>query len=213
MPIGQGRGCSWVFILEMFQKLIVSMFMVVSSACAHAQVEDYLQYVPTAMNFALEPCGVKPVHSLKDRLFVTVAAWGITYGVAGGLKMTVHEWRPDDSDDKAFPSGHSAKAFCGANLVMHEYKDVSPWIGISAYAIAATTATLRVTHRKHYVHDVLAGAAIGILSSEAAYLMLPLWQKLTTKKDNNDNDKGNIAIAIFPSASTEHIALTGAIVF
>lgn len=189
------------------------MFMVVSSACAHAQVEDYLQYVPTAMNFALEPCGVKPAHSLKDRLFVTVAAWGITYGVAGGLKMTVHEWRPDDSDDKAFPSGHSAKAFCGANLVMHEYKDVSPWIGISAYAIAATTSTLRVTHKKHYVHDVLAGAAIGILSSEAAYLMLPVWQKLTTKKEKDDNDKGSTAIAIFPSASTEHIALTGAIVF
>lgn len=189
------------------------MFMVVSSACAHAQVEDYLQYVPTAMNFALEPCGAQPAHSLKDRLFVTVAAWGITYGVAGGLKMTVSEWRPDDSDDKAFPSGHSAKAFCGANLVMHEYKDVSPWIGISAYAVAATTATLRVTHRKHYVHDVLAGAAIGILSSEAAYLMLPVWQKLTTKKEKDDNDKGNTAIAIFPSASTEHIAFTGAIVF
>jgi membrane-associated phospholipid phosphatase len=96
---------------------------------------------------------------------------------------------------------------------MHEYKDVSPWIGISAYAVAATTATLRVTHRKHYVHDVLAGAAIGILSSEAAYLMLPLWQKLTTKKDKDDKDKGDTAIAIFPSASTEHIALTGAIVF
>ena len=206
MPIGQGRGCSWVFILEMFQKLIVSMFMVVSSACAHAQVEDYLQYVPTAMNFALEPCGAQPAHSLKDRLFVTVAAWGITYGVASGLKMTVHEWRPDDSDDKAFPSGHSAKAFCGANLVMHEYKD-------SAYAIAATTATLRVTHKKHYVHDVLAGAAIGYLSTEAAYLMLPLWQKLTTKKDKDDKDKGDTAIAIFPSASTEHIALIGAIVF
>ena len=197
----------------MIKELFVSMFMVASSACAHAQVEDYLQYVPTAMNFALEPCGAQPAHSLKDRLFVTVAAWGITYGVAGGLKMTVSEWRPDDSDDKAFPSGHSAKAFCGANLVMHEYKDVSPWIGISAYAVAATTATLRVTHRKHYVHDVLAGAAIGILSSEAAYLMLPVWQKLTTKKEKDDNDKGNTAIAIFPSASTEHIALTGAIVF
>lgn len=197
----------------MIKELFVSMFMVVSSACAHAQVEDYLQYVPTAMNFALEPCGAQPAHSLKDRLFVTVAAWGITYGVAGGLKMTVSEWRPDDSDDKAFPSGHSAKAFCGANLVMHEYKNVSPWIGISAYAVAATTATLRVTHRKHYVHDVLAGAAIGILSSEAAYLMLPVWQKLTTKKDKDDNDKGDTAIAIFPSASTEHIALTGAIVF
>ena len=189
------------------------MFMVVSSACAYAQVEDYLQYVPTAMNFALEPCGVKPAHNLKDRLFVTVAAWGMTYGIAGGLKMTVHEWRPDDSDDKAFPSGHSAKAFCGANLVMREYKDVSPWIGISAYAIAATTATLRVTHKKHYVHDVLAGAAIGYLSTEAAYLMLPLWQKLTTKKEKGDDGKGNTAIAIFPSASTEHFGVTGAIVF
>jgi membrane-associated phospholipid phosphatase len=96
---------------------------------------------------------------------------------------------------------------------MREYKDVSPWIGISAYAIAATTATLRVTHKKHYVHDVLAGAAIGYLSTEAAYLMLPLWQKLTTKKEKGDDGKGNTAIAIFPSASTEHLGVTGAIVF
>ena len=43
--------------------------------------------------------------------------------------------------------------------------------------------------------------------------MLPIWQKLTTKKDKNDNDKGNTAIAIFPSASTEHFAIAGAIVF
>ena len=152
-------------------------------------------------------CAKQGIDSLEyDEMLATSSA-------AGGLKMTVHEWRPDDSDDKAFPSGHSAKAFCGANLVMHEYKDVSPWIGISAYAIAATTATLRVTHKKHYVHDVLAGAAIGYLSTEAAYLMLPLWQKLTTKKEKDDNDKGNTAIAIFPSASAEHFALTGAIVF
>lgn len=197
----------------MIKKLFVSILMVISSACAHAQVEDYLQYAPSVMNFALKPMGVQSKHDFKDRLFVSVAAWGMMYGVTGGLKMTVHEWRPDDSDDESFPSGHSARAFCGANIVMHEYKDVSPWIGVSAYAIAATTATLRVVHKKHYVHDVLAGAAIGYLSSEAAYLMLPIWQKWTTKKDRGGNDKGNTTVAIFPSASTEHVAVTGAIVF
>ena len=197
----------------MIRKLLVSVLMIWSSACAYAQVEDYLQYAPAVMNFTLKPCGVQPAHTFKDRLFVSVAAWGMMYGVTGGLKMTVHEWRPDDSDDESFPSGHSARAFCGANIVMHEYKDVSPWIGVSAYAIAATTATLRVTHKKHYVHDVLAGAAIGYLSSEAAYLMLPLWQKWTTKKEKGGNDKGNTTLAIFPSASTEHVAVTGAIVF
>ena len=51
------------------------MFMVVSSACAHAQVEDYLQYVPTAMNFALEPCGAQPAHSLKDRCCMGNNLW------------------------------------------------------------------------------------------------------------------------------------------
>ena len=158
------------------------MFMVVSSACAHAQVEDYLQYVPTAMNFALEPCGVKPAHSLKDRLFVTVAAWGITYGVAGGLKMTVHEWRPDDSDQKSFPSGHTTFAFAGATTLRHEYGHLSPWITIGGYGLATLVAADRVRRDRHYMHDVCAGAAIGWLGTELTYYI----KKKYIKSDHVD---------------------------
>ena len=153
----------------MIKELFVSMFMVVSSACAHAQVEDYLQYVPTAMNFALEPCGAQPAHSLKDRLFVTVAAWGITYGIAGGLKMTVHEWRPDDSDNLSFPSGHSIFAFAGATVLHKEFGHLSPWISVAGYSVATLTAVDRVCKDRHHWYDACAGAAIGFLSTELTY--------------------------------------------
>lgn len=200
------------------KKFLLLYIFLLSTVTVTAQtyVEDYLQYVPTAMNFSLRPCGVQSKNNLKDRLFVSLATWSIMAGTSYVLKHTVHEWRPDDSDNLSFPSSHAAKAFCGANIVMHEYKDVSPWIGASAYAVATATATLRVVHDKHYVHDVLAGAAIGILSSEAAYLLLPLWQKLTDRKsaDTDENKKENTTtVVVFPSASTEQVGLVGAVVF
>jgi membrane-associated phospholipid phosphatase len=43
------------------------------------------------------------------------------------LKNTSKVARPDGSDTKSFPSGHTATAFMGAEFLYQEYKDVSVW--------------------------------------------------------------------------------------
>jgi membrane-associated phospholipid phosphatase len=85
----------------------------------------------------------------------------LTLGVTYTLKYGVNETRPNGSD-YSFPSGHTSISFCSAEYIRKRYG----WeYGIPAYAAAAFVGYSRVEARKHYTHDVIAGAAIGIISS------------------------------------------------
>lgn len=85
--------------------------------------------------------------------------------VAGGttfaLKELIHERRPDRSDDKSFPSGHTSVSFAAAASLEKRYG----WeAGLPALFVASFVGVARVRADKHYVHDVLAGAVIGSAS-------------------------------------------------
>jgi len=76
-----------------------------------------------------------------------------------GLKYAFNESRPNGATH-SFPSGHTSFAFTGAEFIRKQYG----WLwGIPAYAAASYVGWSRVESREHYTHDVLAGAAIGIL--------------------------------------------------
>ncbi|MCL1056851.1 phosphatase PAP2 family protein [Shewanella gelidimarina] len=81
--------------------------------------------------------------------------------VVEGLKYTVDKERPDGSGDDSFPSGHAADTFAAATFVQQRYG--WKW-AIPAYVGAAYVGYTRVASDKHQVEDVLAGAAIGVLS-------------------------------------------------
>lgn len=132
-------------------------------------IDNVLEYVPTAAVFGLKLLGVPAESSWKRRLTVSVVSFGINAAVTYSLKHTIHEMRPDGTDNHSFPSGHTAAAFCGATTLMHEYRKVSPWIGVAGYAVATTVAVDRVRRNRHHWGDVVAGAAIGVASAEAGY--------------------------------------------
>lgn len=80
-----------------------------------------------------------------------------------GVKVAVNRTRPDGGSD-SFPSGHSITAFCFAP-VMQKY---GGWeLGIPAYTLATLTAFSRVEGYHHYLSDVIAGAALGIIVGNA----------------------------------------------
>lgn len=139
----------------------------------HFRADEVLQFVPTAADWGLHLAGVKGRHGTEDRLWLTAMAWTMTIGLTQGLKWMLHEQRPDGADDASFPSGHTARAFCGAEMLYQEYKDVNPWIGYAGYGVAALTGYLRVYNNKHYLNDVVAGAAVGFLSARVAYWLYP----------------------------------------
>ena len=75
------------------------------------------------------------------------------------LKFTVQRTRPDGSDDYSFPSGHSASAFATAAVLQRHFG----WkLGVPAYVVAGYVATARVHDNRHYLSDVVFGAAMGI---------------------------------------------------
>jgi membrane-associated phospholipid phosphatase len=157
---------------DAMKAIVLLTAMLLTCGQARAQVvDDGLQYVPLAAAVVLGNCGVEARHPLRERIAVAATAYTALTAVAGGLKLTVSERRPDDSDDKSFPSGHAARAFAGAEMVRSEYG--WPW-GIAAYTVAASVSVLRVAGDHHYVHDVLAGAAVGVLSARVAYWLLPI---------------------------------------
>lgn len=83
---------------------------------------------------------------------------GATYAVTSGLKHVIEEERPDESNDKSFPSGHTSSSFAAA-ATLHKRHG---WeVGVPAHVVAAFVGVARVKADKHFVHDVLAGAAIG----------------------------------------------------
>jgi membrane-associated phospholipid phosphatase len=84
------------------------------------------------------------------------------------LKYAIREKRPDSSDRLSFPSGHSATAFAFASVVgiHHDWTLTLP-----AYLIAAGVGFSRVNDKKHHIHDVLAGATIGIAYGYGTYFV------------------------------------------
>ncbi len=67
-----------------------------------------------------------------------------------------------------------------------EYKDVSPWYGITGYVVAAGTGAFRIYNNRHWLTDVVAGAGIGILSTKAAYWLYPTVNNLFSSKKHKD---------------------------
>jgi len=78
------------------------------------------------------------------------------------LKYTVKRERPDGSNDRSFPSAHTMFAFQGATFIHQRY---GLEYAIAAYFAATFVGYSRIQADKHYLGDVLAGAAIGTLSS------------------------------------------------
>ena len=131
--------------------------------------DDYIQYIPSAAYLGIgfgRPCD----HRFGERALVACTAWATTALLTLPVKHFAAELRPDGSAFNSFPSGHTATAFVGAEMVRREY---GGWWGAGAYGFAVMTALLRVYHERHWVNDVLGGAAVGILSAQAAYWLLP----------------------------------------
>lgn len=138
----------------------------------YTTVDNYLQYLPIAgtMLLCLPESGRE---GWQDKLLLGVTGMAAMGIIVNTLKYSVCEMRPDGSRRNSFPSGHTATAFVGAELVRMEYGN--GW-GAAAYAVATATGVLRVYNERHWCHDVLAGAGIGFLSAKIAYWLLP-WEQ------------------------------------
>ena len=125
--------------------------------------DDWTQYAPAAAYAALGIIpGIEHESSLVKRGCTFIGGFGFLAATTLLTKEIAGEMRPDGSGFDSFPSGHSGKAFLGAELVRMEFGN--GW-GAAAYSVAGVTAFMRIWNDKHWLSDVVAGAALGILSA------------------------------------------------
>ena len=87
----------------------------------------------------------------------------ISQAVTAGIKLSFQRTRPDGTLF-SFPSGHTSVTFASATVLQRHYG----WgVGIPAYAAASYVAASRIQERRHFLSDVVFGAAVGIVSARA----------------------------------------------
>lgn len=125
--------------------------------------DDLTQYLPGLAYMGLGLLGAECEDDFLDRMVEGGIAIFCMNGVCRIMKMVIDSPRPNASDSKSFPSGHTAMAFTGAELVRMEYG--WGW-GSAAYALASFTAVMRLYNHEHWLSDVVMGAGVGILCAQ-----------------------------------------------
>jgi membrane-associated phospholipid phosphatase len=77
------------------------------------------------------------------------------------IKFGTHRERPDSSNARSFPSGHAAVTFATATVLERHLGWRKSLIG---YSIASYVAASRLHDNRHYLSDVVFGAAIGSIA-------------------------------------------------
>jgi hypothetical protein len=134
------------------------------------KADNYLQYVPGVAVFGLKALGVKSRSDFLNQSIILAKAELLTGAIVYSLKSITHVERPNGDGYQSMPSGHTAQAFLLATILDMEYRDASPWISVSGYAVASATGALRMLNNKHWISDVLVGAGIGIFTTKFVYL-------------------------------------------
>lgn len=142
------------------------------------EFDDYVQYAPVVGALALGCTGAKARHTLGERTLIVATSYATLAVLTNVPKFLVDEKRPEFAGHNSFPSGHTATAFMGAELVRIEY---GGWYGIGAYTIATSIGFLRMYNGRHWLHDVVAGAGVGILSARIGEWSGSLWHRLLRK--------------------------------
>lgn len=132
--------------------------------------DNYLQFVPGVAVFGLKAIGVESRSDILNQSIIMAKSELLTMGIVYSLKSITHVERPNGNGYESMPSGHTAQAFLLATILDMEYRDASPWISVSGYAVASATGALRILNNKHWISDVLVGAGIGIFTTKFVYL-------------------------------------------
>lgn len=132
-------------------------------------VDDYTQYLPAAAVFAMDAAGLQGRNRPQEQLLLYALGNVGAAAIVHPMKRIIGRERPNKSDFRSFPSGHTSTAFVAAEFLHQEFGHYSPWISVAGYATATATGYLRLYNNQHWLGDVLAGAAIGMASTKLIY--------------------------------------------
>jgi membrane-associated phospholipid phosphatase len=177
-----------------------------------SNIDDIIVISPIAAVYGLDVLGVKAKNNFVNRTVVLATASTFVISAVVLTKNNVNARRPVGKSKASFPSGHTAMAFMSAEFLHQEYKHHSPWYSVAGYSIAGFTGFMRLYNDKHWLSEVAAGAAIGILGTKMAYWLQPTIQNAIFKQSNNERDK-HYKILIAPSYTGSEMVLAASWTF
>lgn len=136
----------------------------------NTKLDNYTQFTPIVLTYGLDAIGIKAENELLNRSLILLKSEILANGITQILKYTIQKQRPSGNANESFPSGHTTQAFVSATFMHKEYGKKSIWYSVLAYSFATSTGAMRMLNDRHWFSDVLAGAAIGIFSTEMIYI-------------------------------------------
>jgi membrane-associated phospholipid phosphatase len=146
---------------QSFNAKLLSHYDAVNDVFAPGQ---YLGNTPEQIAFSL---GTYAIGRLRDQPKVAhlgmdlLQAQIMTEILIEPLKFATHRERPDGSNFQSFPSGHAAVTFATATVLERHLGWRKSLLG---YAIASYVAMSRIHDNRHYLSDVIVGAAVGSIA-------------------------------------------------
>lgn len=181
LSLAFGAATHWVDPLERVNPLVreeIFKLRHYHNADRYYTFDNYTQYIPLASVLALRLCGVQSQHNAIQLTCRVSVGWGLSYAVNYPLKQNTNVLRPNRGGAyNSFPSGHTTTAFLGAEMLRLEYSHI-PIIPIIGYSVASFTGFMRIYNDYHWLGDVLAGAAIGIIFADLSYFLCHEAEKL-----------------------------------
>jgi membrane-associated phospholipid phosphatase len=99
----------------------------------------------------------KVKHLGTDMLSAQIVAQALTQA----LKYGTHRERPDGSNNHSFPSGHASATFATATVLQRHLG----WrAAVPTYTLATYVAMSRLQENRHFLSDVVFGAALGVVA-------------------------------------------------
>jgi membrane-associated phospholipid phosphatase len=175
-PLNVARGVIGVFSRDSLVPFAIGSGLALAGHSLDGRVESSLQGSCISCGSAGSTAGGVAVVPVVGALFLAGrfapqgAFRAVSYDFAqavvvnavwtGALKYSLHRQRPDGSDYYSLPSGHTSTAFSLATVAEQHFG----WkVGVPAYLLASGIGLSRIESNKHYLSDVIAGAAIGVI--------------------------------------------------
>jgi hypothetical protein len=133
------------------------------------KVDNYAQYLPGLSVYGLHALGISGKNDLWTASKRYLIAEGVMSVIVQSVKRITKITRPDGFGENAFPSGHTATAFVGAEFLNQEYGSRSKWYSIAGYLVASAVGYMRLYNNRHWMRDVIAGAGVGIGTTKLVY--------------------------------------------
>ncbi len=159
-------------------------------------LDDQLRHLPAYTTLGLSVLGVKGEHSTLNQAVLFALSYTLNNTITSNLKRITRVERPQGNSFDSFPSQHTSAAFSAARFLDKEYGAQSIWYRVGGYTVATGVAGLRVAKDNHWLSDVLAGAGVGMLSTEIVYRVYPLLQRATRKIVGPDSRFGRQAVLL-----------------